>query len=81
MLGVVQSDGHVEVTLEGPRDPLRVQLRESCSEPTFTMCQAHKPGPVKLWELVEIRGGELRARQSAPRGGHIEKDVCTIRLW
>ena len=54
---VVHSDGLVEVTLEGPRGPIEVRLRESYSEPIFTMCQARTSGPVKQWELVEIRGG------------------------
>jgi hypothetical protein len=56
-LDVVEADGLVEVTLEGPREPIRVLLRESYSEPIFTMCQARTPGPVKQWELVEFSGG------------------------
>ena len=55
-LGVVESDGHVEVTLDGPNGPIEVQLRETFSEPIFTMCQARSAGPVKQWELVEVRG-------------------------
>ena len=57
-LDVVESDGHVEVTLDGPRGPVRVLLRETYSEPIFTMCQAHAPGPVKQWDLVEITGAQ-----------------------
>lgn len=55
-LDVVESDGHVDVTLEGPRGPLVVRLRETFSEPIFTMCQARTPGPVKQWELRETTG-------------------------
>ncbi|WP_182644828.1 sucrase ferredoxin [Dietzia natronolimnaea] len=56
-LDVAESDGHVEVTLKGPREPVRVLLRESYSDPIFTMCQARTAGPVKELELVEISGG------------------------
>lgn len=55
-LSVIESDGHVEVTLEGPHGPITVRLQESYSEPIFTMCQARTPGPVKQWDLVEITG-------------------------
>ena len=56
-LSVVQHDEQVEVTLEGPRGPVEVWLRETYSEPIFTMCRAHAPGPVRQWELIEVRGG------------------------
>ena len=52
---VVERDQHVEVTLEGPRGPVEVWLREAYSEPIFTMCRAHAPGPVRRWELIEVR--------------------------
>ena len=57
-LDVVESDGHVDVTLEGPHGPVEVRLRETFSEPIFTMCQARTPGPVKGWELrgVSVAG-------------------------
>ncbi|MBB1039822.1 sucrase ferredoxin [Dietzia sp. DQ11-44] len=56
---VADADGgnHVAVTLEGPSGPVAVRLRESWSEPIFTMCQAHTAGPVREWELVEVRAG------------------------
>ncbi len=54
---VVERDEHVEVTLEGPHGPVEVWLRETYSEPIFTMCRAHAPGPVRQWELIEVRGG------------------------
>ncbi|PAY24725.1 sucrase ferredoxin [Dietzia natronolimnaea] len=56
-LGVVESDGQVEVTLAGSPGPVEVHLRETFSEPIFTMCQARSAGPVRRWELVEISGG------------------------
>ncbi|GAA1710004.1 hypothetical protein GCM10009831_19540 [Dietzia cercidiphylli] len=46
---VVERDEHVEVTLEGPRGPVEVWLRETYSEPIFTMCRAHAPDPVRQW--------------------------------
>ncbi|KAA0919849.1 sucrase ferredoxin [Dietzia sp. ANT_WB102] len=55
-LAVVESDGEVEVTLDGPHGPVVVRLRETFSEPIFTMCQARAPGPVKQWDLLEITG-------------------------
>ena len=45
----------VEVTLEGPHGPVEVWLRETYSEPIFTMCRAHAPGPVRQWELIEVK--------------------------
>lgn len=59
-LDVVESAGHVDVTLEGPRGPIEVRLRETFSEPIFTMCQARTRGPVKQWELVEVKNGAWR---------------------
>ncbi|AVZ41003.1 MULTISPECIES: sucrase ferredoxin [unclassified Dietzia] len=56
-LGVIESDGQVEVTLAGPLRPVEVRLRETYSEPIFTMCQARSAGPVRQWELVKISGG------------------------
>lgn len=53
-LSVIESDGQVEVTLQGPHGPVEVRLRESFSEPIFTMCQARTAGPVRQWELIGI---------------------------
>lgn len=53
-LDIAESEGHVDVTLEGPHGQVEVRLRETFSEPIFTMCQARTAGPVKVWELVEI---------------------------
>lgn len=50
----VDDGGHVVITLQGPRGPIGVRLRETFSEPIFTMCQARSAGPVKQWELVSI---------------------------
>ena len=50
----VDDAGHVVVTLEGPLGPIGVRLRETFSEPIFTMCQARSAGPVTQWELVSI---------------------------
>lgn len=54
-VSVVERDEHVEVTLEGPHGPVEVWLRETYSEPIFTMCRAHAPGPVRQWKLIEVR--------------------------
>ncbi|WP_108849028.1 sucrase ferredoxin [Dietzia lutea] len=56
-LDVVESDGRAEVILDGPRGQIEVRLRETWSEPIFTMCQARRPGPVREWELLGIREG------------------------
>ena len=56
-VSVVEGDEHVEVTLAGPRGPVEVWLRETFSEPIFTMCRAHAAGPVRQWELLEVRVG------------------------
>ena len=50
------ADGFVTVTLEGPSGPITVTMRESLTEPIFTMCQARVPGPVRQWDLVEVTG-------------------------
>ncbi len=49
------------MTLEGPHGPVEVWLRETYSEPIFTMCRAHAPGPVRQWELVDIIDGSERS--------------------
>lgn len=61
-VNIVESGGQVEVTLEGPVEPIVVRLQEAFSEPIFTMCHARTPGPVRQWELVEIRGPGNTAR-------------------
>src|SRR5699024_6605843 len=65
----VDDAGHVVVTLEGPLGPIGVRLRETFSEPIFTMCQARSTGPVTQWELVSTSALERRGR----RGGRAEQ--------